>query len=408
MSKTLIPVEPSPTTTIAIALLLLAVPATGCIGASEDDAETGEAPARPTDTSSPATAGELLGLTAPRVHDVRWENGSMGPHEVLVGDNLPLGQTRSMDDAVMDLTEAVPADTPVRVQAKITWDGATGAEFDAAVAAPTYYAYDTETELDRTTVDALVARSSDEKVGVIADADRPDAGPETAYTLRVETTAAPGPIPADVPVALDVPAQARAVEVVPADPDAPLSATAWGPDDTIVGYASRAAGDPAVAVPTNVSGEHVLLANASALLRVVDGDGEPVPTSSPVDPLPLRFEEGEPHELPPDGGSETWSFSLDRAPVAVGFRITSGDAGRQPGTLSDGATVTVRSPEGIVDDTEVECPPICKLGGQGRFFWFSLGAFGDPNLAPGTYEITASYDHAANIEVTPRWLSYER
>lgn len=408
-----------PSYALMIVIVLLAAPLAGCLGGQEETSlePTGGAGATPQgpdgqtpDRGVPSeVAGTVATFDAEPVQTTTWFNGTFAPHEVAVGQQAP--EVANADEREHEVTGLIPEGVPVVLEARITYEADEVAAMDVFVRAPQIYTFEEETAPGEERVRVVVGTVGDGPVAVVADADRPHAATETAYTLQVEVVTDPDALPRATPVAIDVPAQADVIELRPLG-QAPMTSAAWGSQDTWIGRNETAPGQ-AVTYPVQGAGEHVILSNTTSLVRLLDPGGDPVPADGVLRPLAIAFETGEARQLPPQPGSYTFEIERETAPLAAGLWITSAEGGQLPGVVTDGATFEIRSPSGPVATTEVDCEVGClALGwlasGQGSFFWFTGSPYAAENLTAGSYEIVASYDAAIDMEVAPVWAAYER
>lgn len=395
--------------TVALALML---PAAGCIGTTGSDAapadgnETG-ATIEASDRERPETVDAYGGLASFEVapfSETEWANGSLNSAEVVVGENAPPFQgLERADENRVEITDLVPAGIPTNVRATITYEADATAELNTYVAAPQYYGYDVETGEGTFTADTVVTHFGDEPIEVGANGNQPDAAPQTSYTLRIEVGVTDASlVPATVPLALDLPERADRVEVVPADPETGLRANLWGPEDALVAHG--AAEDGSVLLPVETAGEHVVLPNDTAYLQVLDEDGQALEEPPSMRALGSEWTWSEPYELAPEGPDGT-EIDVKRVPLAFGIQVLSDGDGPVPAYLSEGGAVELASPRGTVAETTVTCAPTCTFDG---LFWWTTGPFASPDAEIGTYELTASYDHAANIQTRAGQLHYAR
>ncbi len=353
--------------------------------------------------------GTVATFDAEPAQTTTWFNGTFAPHEVVVGQQAP--EVANADEREHEITELIPEGVPVILDATITYEADDVATMDVFVRAPQIYTFEQEAGSGQQRVRAVVGTVGDGPVAVVADADRPNAATETAYTLKVNMTVDPDVLPRATPVAIDVPAGAAAVELRPLG-QAPMTSAAWGTQDARIGRNETAPGRPAVYLVQG-SGEHVILSNTTSLVRLLDPDGSPVPADGVLRPLAIAFETGEARQLPPQPGSYTFEIERESEPLAAGLWITSAEGGQLPGVVTDGATFEIRSSSGPVATAEVDCEIECLAfgwlaGGQGSFFWFTGSPYAAENLTAGTYEVVASYDTAIAMEVAPVWAAYER
>lgn len=395
--------------TVALALML---PAAGCIGTTGSDATLGDgdeisSTIEPNDRDRPETVdadGSVASFEVAPFSETKWANGSLKSAEVVVGENAPpfQGLERADEDRV-EITDLVPAGIPTNVRATITYASDATAELNTYVAAPQYYGYDVEAGEGTFTADTVVTHFGEEPIEVGANGNQPDAAPETRYTLRIEVEVADASlVPATVPLAVDLPERADRIEVVPADPETGLRANLWGPEDALAAHG--AAEDGSVLLPVETAGEHVVLPNDTAYLQVLDEDGQALEEPPSMRALGSEWTWGEPYELAPEGPDGT-EIEVKKVPLAFGIQVLSEGDGPVPAYLSEGAAVELVSPGGTVAETTVTCAPTCTFDG---LFWWTTGPFASPDAETGTYDLAASYDHAANIQVRSGQLHYAR
>lgn len=399
-----------------LALLLVAPLLAGCIGS--DPRTDGTAPAtgsteanatRPQQGGGTGASGQgsVVAFEGTPFTAVRWANGSFQTHQVVVGEmEGPAGSDVDLD--AVDVTDLVPRGVPVRLEVNLTYESDGFAEVDVFLRGSDLYGFEAGGEPGRRWMNATAVRLGDDSVEVVANAERPSAGAETRYSLRIEVGLAPvDRIPEAAPVAVDVPSQAR-LEVVPTDPDASIAVKAWDPEDTYLGR--WVAEDGAnLTLPLDAGGEHVLFANASVHLVLRAPDGTPVADPSPPRLLDRDFQPRDAHALPPGGPSETFGFEVSRVPLSVLLFVQSGDRGSRPALAPTELAIEVRSPEGTVDTTGTTCGPGClAFTATGGLFWVAFSSPGNPNLTAGEYTVTVEYEGSAGMEAQPATLSYVR
>lgn len=388
-----------------IAFALVTTAMVGCIGTDEVPV-----PGDPPPTVPLAFANDRISATL-------WENGTF-----TVADGAQGPATR-----VVDVTDHLPSAGPVRIAATLTYEagpapsnpsGNGPASMDVIVdtgEAPVY-TEDGAEERGSDVSNVTFGRTTDDPVEVVVryNANEGIGGFETPYSLKVSIEAIPHAIPIDAPAAVDVPEEAAEIQILPAVHGRSLSAHAWSPDDSHLGY-EQTGGNRSLSFSVEAAGEYVVMPNGSAVVFLADEEGEVIEAESPLRLLDYEFAWGERRSLPPDG-PETWDIEVARVPLTVAIRLNSqqGDS-----TVIDRISFRAESEKGTVWDFDVACSPNpgSPIGGT---FCFAAGAttgfdgalalapFGDENLASGAYEITVRYNASDNIDATPGWVHYAR
>lgn len=396
---------------LVLAAVLLASPLTGCIGtsapsASPDDVSRAGTPSVPETNATPRPAGSLAYDTEP-ARTVLWANGSFPAQGTARGQ-------AGIDDAnqhAIDLTEHVPVSIPTHIHAAVTWDEGPGptdtarTDLDVDVEGNlTVYAFEAEDTGGREheTIDA--ARFADEPVEVVVTSEAGTGGNTVDYTLRIEIVQAPQRVPADAPTLVPVGPETAAIEAQPVRANTSASLMAWNASDGYLGHHEAEAGE-GIRVPVDEAGAHVVAANASMRLRLVDDGDEPVAGAQPLGALPYEIKRASPHPLPVQG-PETASFDVERTPLAVAVGL---QGSRDRGQTIDRFAFHVESPSGTVMDVDFPCSTACQaFGAAVGLEGMAIGPLVDEDAAAGPHEVTADYNRSTNLELVPGWVTYRR
>lgn len=384
-----------------LCLVALAVFAAGCIGSDETSTETSPG-AEPFEqaSSNDSTIVRPASFPVEPVNRTTWANGSFSHEEVVVG------QADRQQRAHRVSLDGLPENVPVRLEARLYYtaptESTTGVdhadvfldrELDADAEYP-LYRVEREEAAESEHVHATFVADGSTTPELVVLGDVPPADAELSYTLRVQVRVADHVVPAEVATAVEVPADAERVQVLFADAGEPASLRAWEPDD---GYEGRTeTDDGALSVPTPDAGSYVVVPNATAAIRVVDGDGRALDAEGALQAVGWEEATGEPLTVPPSG-SETWSGELTRAPLTVGFTIRSDND--QLWAIWE-TTVQMSGPSG--DLPSVRCTACFSVG------TLPVRAGFDDDHAAGTYELAVDATANGGTEVVPRWIHYER
>lgn len=379
-----------------LCMVALAVLAAGCIGSEDVTSGTEtvvQTSANDTEIVQPAT------FPVDERNHTTWSNGSFSHAEVAVGqaDRQQRAHRVSLDH--------LPENVPVWLEAKLEYtapsEPTTGVDhadvfLDTQIEEdPSYplYRVDREESAGSEHLQATLVAAGSAPPELVVLGDLPPAAAELSFTLRVQAHVAKHVVPANVATAIEVPAEAERVEVVPTDASEPTSLRAWTPDDV---YLGKTDGDGTLSFPAPRAGSYVAVPNATSVLRVIDDAGEALDAEGALQAVGWQEETGEPMTVPP-GGSGTWTGEVTRAPLAVGFTIRAEHD--QVWAVAE-TTIEMAGPSG--DLPRVECSRCFSLG------VLPVRAGFDDDHAAGTYELTVDSTANADLEVLPRWIHYER
>lgn len=400
---------------LALALVLLAVGAAGCMGEGElppedagsRDLDPNTAPA----SDDAATAGDeapdaeaedapaALAFPPDTALDVtRWENGTFAAGESCLPAGCVTGDaTRSVE------LDGLPGDAPTTVRAELTYESGMPFGFGHIdmyldPGDGTVYQWEGSSGEGQETVEATLLPGTDPATVELFYAVPGGSEREANYTLRIDLENAPGEVPAGVPVAADVEGGQR-LELAPASPDAnpgDLALIAYDPDDALVGEVRP--GEPArLELPDDAGrGAHVFAAPVTAPpVRLLAEDA-----GAELRALHLALERGPVRQVEPVQ-PVNWTFELDGRPLAVGIAWST----TEPMSAAVGpGEVTVTGPEGTVLEGTVGCG-IC-LGAGGTSVMTT--PVGDADVVPGAYEAVYEPVVEARTEVGHVLVTYER
>lgn len=392
-------------------LLLLS----GCLG-GQDDPSAGEDPAQEDPEEDDRDRQKENVVREPRALrfplNGTWEEqkritGSFEPQETGVGGGFFTGAFQ----AHIDLSDLVPEDVPVRLEASVRLDaleiplvGPTG-RVDPVDNDTVWYEKDWRTpEAGRGELKGVVKRSPEGSVGLLLEAYVPghEPPPDVQYVVEAKATAVADEVPDGVPVAFGLGGNETVVFEARGEGDAQV--LVYSPDDEIVGRVS-VLDEQEWTSPRGMAGEYVVMAaHGSGSLRIVQQ------VESGEDPGSLRAlgferERGEPVDVEPMDAT-SWTFEVDRVPLRVRLSLVGpdGDAWVCFGT----ASVSLASPQDQVIGRAVECPSPTNVPFLYEEEWTWSTHVGDERVVPGTYEVVVEADQLEGFQARHGVEWYER
>lgn len=372
----------------------------GCMGGSggEDVNETAVEAASTSVNDTPASAAGSLSFEGPTAEQTLVESGTFAAQDgAFVGGALRDADTRSHD-----LTPLVPGQAPVTVNVTITYSGEASQlngdmVYDGVEVYETHYFKNFNT--NTIFMEATLAQLSGGSVTAIVQADLTGESAERSYELTATVRSHGSQVLPRVPVSVPVTGTSGGFELSPTNGSSLPSAMVWGPDGEFV---TRLTGGSQAAqlevTGEDPTGRYVVLPGPV----VEDTGGEP-PTfdvsalnasQAPEDPLQvvgLQARQGDWHTVEPNGEA-TWTVNRPSPPARAAMIVRPASAFGVQAHPSEAIQATLTSPAG----------PVVEGGLAGIFFtnaefqWIS--PVGQENLAPGTYEATASVGAGTPME----------
>ncbi len=299
-----------------------------------------------------------------------------------------------------DISEHVPEGVPTLVEAEMRFDD--NGIYNLTIGAPgsEIYWVDYGSEEGVLQATAMVLRSdSDSAVEIIITAAFPlpfsDPQTEFQWTLQTEISTHPQSIPAGAIVSVPVSEGTKALNFTALDGTAEW--ILWDGADAQLAR-NETAGTLHFMIPDDAAREDdfvlYLLPGSSPLQLNATGPG---PVSGLLERLALTWAPvGDPEALE-SGENTTWSYDLDRVPIAAGVGIDFDEV------VDNGdAQIRVSSPQGTILDAQTGCY-FCT-----GFEFRAQSEAGDADHVLGTYTVDATTTFGVTLEVQAYSIIYER